>query len=241
MKRISILLLVLIVTFTSAVCMANGRKKLGFWGAKTSYDEWVQAIGLFNGKKLKIDTYAEREDGLIEIVFYSEDEDELGYKELSELIDRHNKFVEDNPSYFNPGTYIWLRDYEGGTGRGVYFFSREDVSTYGLQVNGLDDTKDDMKIKYAAINMKDEYGYRKIADNNVIYDIPVVLLWYYQGACHSENCYEVLNHFAGIEKVLLEYKDDDAGFEESKEKVLHFAPDVEVYKRASDGQWTLMD
>ncbi|WP_176757150.1 hypothetical protein [Butyrivibrio sp. INlla14] len=44
-----------------------------------------------------------------------------------------------------------------------------------------------------------------------------------------------------IKKVLLEYKDDDAGFEESKEKVLHFAPDAEVYKRASDGQWTLMD
>ena len=54
MKRISFLLLVLIITFTSAGCMANGRKNLDFGGIKTSYGEWADNIGLLNRDGLTI-------------------------------------------------------------------------------------------------------------------------------------------------------------------------------------------
>jgi hypothetical protein len=234
MKRISILLLVLIITFTSAGCMANGRKNLDFWGMKTSYGEWADNIGLLNRDGLTISVYKEHEDGLIEVGVQVDDvNSEDGFMEFCNLIDTHNKFVEENPNYFPDDAKIVI-GMDAVTRYDVCFFSERnklfscmDVDTDGLGYS------DDMTIKYVSIDIFScdwELGMK-----NVKYNVPVVILCD-NGVGPTREGYEILNRFDQLEKVILEYSYDYAGFEDIKQFIHGYNSDVEVYKMNEDRQ-----
>ena len=238
-KKLLVLLTLMAVIF---VCVGCGRifGNVTKRNIKTSYPEWIKEIGLLDGKSLRITSYVEQEDGFIEIEFSCKSREiEQGFKELSEVIDKHNQFVLDNPSYFSEDNRIVIREDGGSVTLTPYFFSQAYSYYTGISDVGDDIGRcDNMLINYAYINMKGDY-FKWVTSYNVNYNLPVVVM-YCDGAGPTESYYSILNHFNGVEQVLLEYKTDDEVFKRIKGYVQKYAPGVEVYKY-TDGHFVLIE
>ena len=236
-RKAKIVCLILTVALMFTGCL-NYKNKVTKRNIKTSYPEWVNEIGLLDGDDLLVYTYIERDDGLIEIeVDFIYDKEEQSFQKLSEIIDKSNEFVKNNPDYFPPEAYVCI-GFQPSFGYAVCFFSKSSEFS-GQHVTGSDvGLSDDMTIKFAAVNMKDSYKW--ITDYNVNYNVPVVVLCC-EGAGPTESYYSILNHFNGLEQVLLKYQTDDEYFKRGKDHAQKYAPGVDVYKYTEDKKWVLIE
>ncbi|SDA61394.1 hypothetical protein SAMN02910275_01619 [Butyrivibrio sp. INlla18] len=89
-KNVLILFLIVIIC-TGCVSFFNKNT------INSSYEEWIDEIGILSEKGLKVDTYREADD-YIEIVLRC-DKSENQFVQFNELVQKHNEFVDKNVSY----------------------------------------------------------------------------------------------------------------------------------------------
>ncbi len=230
--RIKVNIIVFLIITTALCGCADGRRALSRKSVDSKYGDWIETTGLFENKALALDNYLEDAEGRIEVSLYTKDGKETeGYKELSDLIDKHNDFVLNNPEYFNDEIKIEMHTVDTAGVENLFFFSDGD-SRYGYQFLSEDlGMSNNAEIKY--ISIKIIGGEYEIADYPVNYNIPVVILCD-EGAGPTKEKYEILKHFNGIEKVVLDYRTEEKWIDASADYVLEYAPNVEIYKFADD-------
>lgn len=202
----------------------------------TSYKEWAEQIGLYSTENVKVSCYdgdnlisvgAEYENGLV------------GYKELCEMIDAHNKFVDENPDYFPSDIKILFYNEAGGEQPNIsVFFNKE------TDFDWLNDYIKELrrpytsKIQYMSIDM--EFANTELeASNDLEINIPVIIL-----QCHDnsytprDKIYEFLSEFKNAEKIILDYyQSPDFDKKEICNEIHKYLPNVEIYTAESeDGQ-----
>ena len=72
----------------------------------SAYQEWVEYVGLLDRENMHIKSYEEDGEDIIEI--YALEDNENGFAELSDIVARHNQFVQENPDYFPENISIML-------------------------------------------------------------------------------------------------------------------------------------
>ena len=120
---------------------------------RTEHKEWAKQIGLYSTENVKVSCSDNDYYGVSVSLEY--DNGLVGYKELCEVINAHNKFVDENPDYYTPYIKIYFYNEPGGSNPDVsYFFNTEAkfewINEY-LKELGRPDTA---KIQYMFIDME---------------------------------------------------------------------------------------
>ena len=190
---------------------------------KTSYREWVKQIGLFTHGNIKVIRYHE-EDSSIEIDLLFEN-GLTGYMEMYDLVNSHNKFVDENPNYFPDNIDIhfyntFTYDIPGS------FFNKLSKKSYDYSALGRLDTA---KLQYMFIDME-RVDTKFLKDSDIATDIPVIYLncWNNQYTPKAE-AYEFLSKFKNTEQVIFDYWEPGYDKEEVCRSIREYLPDVEIY------------
>ena len=90
-------LIALLISCVFKITVGCGFSGDGSGSIDTSYEEWINALDLKGKKSLSIENYTEK-DGTIQFRVQCKNVD--GYRELSEVVDATNLFIDENPGYF---------------------------------------------------------------------------------------------------------------------------------------------
>ena len=225
-KIYSAYLLVILIVLLTTACGPRFYKNR--FNIGTSYKKWVKEIGLFSHKNVNVQSYEEDDD---KITLYLEYEDDLdGYGELCDIINAHNRFVEGNPDYFpkdmsisflNVAKSEWINSLFGN-------FTEEDVYSKELGISC------NSKIQFMALNISDCQGVEVEPDEDIHFDIPVIIL-----SCNyvpSTEEYAFLTEFDKAEQVIFSFEDDDYDREEVCKAIRKYLPEVNIYESVYDGE-----
>lgn len=229
-NNIVCMLIVMIVALTACGPMHQEHS----FTIKTSYREWVKQIGLFDNKNLNVSLYKE-ENNSIEIHLMYENGIE-GYKELCNVVTAHNKFVDENPDYFPNDINI-------------IFFNRNTSQTLSSYFNhSLDGSCDysaleepnTAKIQYMLINMDSaETEVRK--SNDIEINVPIIILSCddEENKLESADYYEFFDNLKNVEKVIIEYRNQNNDMDKICNIISEHVSDVEFYNRvfSRDGDY----
>ncbi len=199
----------------------------------TSHKKWVNEIGLFSYKDVKVRSYEEEN----EITVYLEYDNYLsGYEELCTIVNNHNKFVENNPDYFKEGTKFYIIN-EYASEQDISIFSNfTSDDSYVLELG-----KDcNLKIQCMTLDLNTATC-EIVKDDNIALDIPVISLGGIGSEAPDADTYEFLSEFKDAEQVILYYRDQDDNLldfdeEQTCEYIKRVLPDVEVYNEVYDAQ-----
>lgn len=188
---------------------------------KTSYKEWVNEIGLFSHKNLKVSRYDE-ENNRITILLKFEN-GLTGYKELYDVVDAHNKFVDANPDYFpNDIEIVFSNGYTNAIPSSFY---NKDL-LYDVGLLGRPDTA---KFQYMLINMEGADA-EILKNSDVVTDIPVIRLKCWNNQYTPKAlAYEFLSEFKNTEQVILDYWEPGYDKDEVCRSIREYLPNVEIY------------
>ena len=193
----------------------------------SAYDEWLTYIGAFSHKSLSVDGYNE-DDGLISIAFDYRN-GLKGYKELCDVVNTHNKFVDENPDYFPKDTVIIFTNYVGE--RITVCFSNNG-SRFGDKVDYIEDLNRPYtaKIEYMCVDLMDNY-YEQSRSDDIEIDVPVVILEVYsEKYTPSGVSFEFLTEFKKSEQVILKFRKTDYDREKVCKEIKTYLPEVEIYE-----------
>ena len=215
------LLAILIVLLTTACGPRNYKNRFNIG---TSYKKWVTEIGVFSHKNINIWGYEEDADKITLDIMYDNGLD--GYKELCDIINNHNKFVEENPDYFPENIHINIINTAG---------TQEIISTfYNFPSGHLELGREgSLKIQCMTMRMDSYYGVEEAAGDDVQFDIPVVYLYCRYMPFRSQ--YEFLDTVRNAEQVIIGFSDvDDYSRETACEDIRTYLPNVEIYEEEFD-------
>ena len=100
MSKRKLCIIPILIILLAILSACGPRSYVNRFNIKTSYKEWVKEIGLFSHKNIKVKNY--EEDGNEITVSLEYDNGLVGYEELCDIVNKHNKFVENNFDYFKP-------------------------------------------------------------------------------------------------------------------------------------------
>ena len=197
---------------------------------KTEYEDWVDSIGLFSNKNIKVKGYNEKE-GSIEVSI--EYENGLkGYKELCSVINAHNKFVDDNPDYFPNDMDICFRNEYASQKCVSFFFSNgEDALKINDYIGNLN-IANSAKIKYMYIDMSTSSTELEQSDMEI--DVPVVILGHAQQGSPADEDYAFLSEVKSAEQVILGWGFPVRDLDRVCKNIKTYLPDVGIYKAAGE-------
>ena len=195
------------------------------------YKEYADAIGLLDSEHYHVLHFGENDDCLsISITGLDGDNANEGMKDVVSLVEAHNKFVEENPDYFSPQTYIWIQLVEPSQYSFMSLFSG-----YGPGVPDVDIVNDlpyDHKIKIMRYDAS--MGYPDYLDADVSLDIPVIIMYY---GNLNETDFQDLERLLDICNVdaidAYYYGNQIFDYEQFAQIVSEKAPDTEIYKTDS--------
>ncbi len=194
---------------------------------ESSYQKWVQELDLSNLECMEVQSYKEEKNIIVVYLdIKTEIEDDSYMAELTELIDKHNAFVEANPDYFKNGTIIdfWVGPQCGLSGVRVssnLHDTRGNRMTYDVRMLKRKTTA---QIQYLCVDS--EYMKDWLINGKTQIHIPVVLLDMEEQ--HSFKEEYRLELFSTIEQLVVNY--DRAKLPESElTQIKERYPDIEVY------------
>ena len=202
----------------------------------TSYKEWAEQIGLYSTKNVKVSCY----EGENEIAVGLEYEnDDIGYKELCDVINKHNKFVDDNPDYFPNGLKISFDNSLGDNQPTKSVFFNEECLT-----NAISDYLGDLKRPYTA---KIQYMYvdmffadEELKEKNIEIDVPVIILLSTNSQEPNGRAFGFLKEFKKAEQVIMDFRGIDYNKDEICADIREYLPNVEIYAvESNDGKYHL--
>ena len=96
-KKLSIIPILIVLFFILSSCGKSSH--VSNLTINTSYDQWIEQINLFSRDNLKVSGYKEENNRIELELEYANGV--AGYTELCDVVNAHNRFVEDNPNYFS--------------------------------------------------------------------------------------------------------------------------------------------
>lgn len=225
-KRYSIAVVFLALLLSLTAC--GPRFYVDRLNIKTSYKKWVKEIGLFSHENINVWRYVE-DKGKIELEI-NYDNGLEGYKELSEIINAHNKFVEENPDYFPDDIAIDIINIDGSEWINSFFgnFTKDDIYPAELGINC------NSKMQFVSINIGECMGEELEPTDDIHFCVPVVIL-----GCDyvpSNEEYAFLTEFDKAEQIIFSYEDDNYDKDEVGKAIKAYLPNVEIYESVYDGE-----
>ncbi len=218
-KKRNIILAIVCILFITAGCGRNNASSL-----ETRHEEWVDSIGILSLEHSIIWYFNET---AIDTDMFIKSEDEEAYKELGEVINAHNTFVEEHPDYFSADETISIASGSAGTDMEYVFFNNDckyfDLAYYGDHFENTDTAK----MQYALIYLK-RLDY-VMAESDSKFDVPIVVLSYDHVELPSEDIYAVLKNFSGLEQVIIDYSGMEYDPELVSASIHKYAPGVKVF------------
>lgn len=215
-KNVLILFLIAIIC-TGCVSFSNKNT------INSSYEEWIDEIGLLNEEGLKVDTYRETEE-YIEVVLRC-DKSENQFTQFNELVQKHNEFVDKNVGYFeNKSVYFIYED------AFLTYFSKP-CEHYGNQyLNEISTNKETMSfLKINCSSMVNELEKQEIK-----FDVPNLILSASNTKSPDFHVYSVLSQFTGLENVIVDYRVADYDIAQIAGYIHEYAPNVRIYEKNKD-------
>lgn len=168
------------------------------------YEEWANHIGLTDKKFVDVTSYSQQDDQIDIIVDVGNDTMEEDLRNISELIRKHNDFVDDNPDYFSEYANITL-DVRHGSSKPLFIF----YSNYGsVQDNQTLDLSPDAKFTF--IKMDPSSIPDRIVASDVLFDTPVTVIPYSIAYANSGyGNYDCVKLNSGSRKLILDLSNDD--------------------------------
>lgn len=198
---------------------------LNRFNIETSYKEWIKEIGLFSYKDVKVRNYKEENNCIeIDIEYY---DDFGGYEGLRDIVNAHNKFVEENPDYFPED--IGIRIINARPSEQVIAilsnFTRGDYDSTEL------DRECSAKIQRMYIDVD---SFDKDIELDEKFDIPVITLA--SEHFYEDRSYAFLNELVNTEQIILNFEDEDFDREEVSKSIRDIFPNVEIYEYIYDAE-----
>lgn len=234
MSKRKLCIIPILIILLAILSACGPRSYVNRFNIKTSYKEWVKEIGLFSHKNIKVKNY--EEDGNEITVSLEYDNGLVGYEELCDIVNKHNKFVENNSDYFKPDTSIFIIN---------EYASEQNISNFGNFTSddsfALELGRDsNAKIQCMTIDLNDATC-EKDKDDNIALDIPVISLGYKGMEAPHAEMYEFLSEFKNAEQIILYYCDTDNNLlvfdkNETCKYIKNILPNVEIYTEVLDDQ-----
>jgi len=202
----------------------------------TSYKEWAKQIGLYSTEYVRVSCYDG--DNEIDGGFVNEGKS-TAYKEVCDIVNAHNKFVEENPDYFPADIKIFFDNRSGDSVpcNSMFFNCCNDY----LKIEGCIQElgrKDTAKIQYMWIDLNDAFTeINEIERNDAItIDVPVVVL---DGPRAIK--YDFLDEFINAEQVIINHYNYEGTFynfdkDATCQAIKQHLPNVEIYNVFFDEQ-----
>ena len=219
---ICMLIIVLMVTLTACGNMHYERS----FTIITSYREWVKELGLFSREHIKIQSYREENNSVTVDIEYTDGLS--GYKELCEIVNAHNEFVDKNPDYFPGDISISFVNRYASEYTASFFYNN---SSKNCSTNSYEsDLGREYNAKMQFMNIEIDSGNTEIEySNEVEINIPVVILRNFYINLPSESNYEFLKECKNTEQIIIDFQNVEYDANEVSKSIKKYLPDVEVY------------
>ena len=225
MSKRKLCIIPIIIGLLVALSACGPRSYVNKFNIKTSYKEWAKQIGLYSTEKVKVSCY----DGDNEISLGLRYEDgTTGYKELCDIVNAHNRFVDENPDYFPNDIKITIHNRAGGEQPNLSTFSNVENERYGIG-NYVGDLKRPYtaKIQYLTLDMK--WQRLEIEENKIEIDVPVIIMQSNdESYVPRGQVFEFLKDYKSAKQVIMDFVSEHDKDEICKE-IHEYLPDVEVY------------
>ncbi|MBO4912506.1 MAG: hypothetical protein J5504_07250 [Butyrivibrio sp.] len=223
-KKYSAYILIIMIALLTTACGPRFYKNR--FNIGTSYKKWIKEIGIFSSKNINVWGYEEDENLITLDIIYDNGLD--GYKELCDIINAHNKFVEENPDYFPENIRINIINTAG---------SQQIISTFNNFPSGYPelDRAGSIKIQCMSMRMESDNSVELSAGDEIQFDVPVVCLIFDDMPANSE--YSFLNSFSKAEQVIIYFSDaENYSRETACEDIRKYLPNVEIYEKAYNAE-----
>ncbi len=189
------------------------------------HELWAESIGLFTHKNLKVRRYETTDNSIrLELQY---DNGLTGYKELCDVVNAHNKFVEDNPDYFPEDTDITFTNKYASEYSPSFFSNISDGS------NGIDCINDlikekTAKLSYMYIDVRNDNTETEASDEIQI-DVPIVILASHDNSYTPKGeAYAFLKEFPNIRHVVIDFWEPEYDKQEIFETISDYAPGAQI-------------
>ncbi len=185
------------------------------------YRDWQKELNIKKRDGLHLDGMKLSDDGID--VYITLKDTNGGYESLNEIVNTHNKFVEQKPDFF-PDNYEISFVVQRPSGKSYMIFSN--VPPLENDVTKIDGLK--MEYCYADIyEILDDFN-----DSDVVFEVPVLVLTDGNAGTLVKQSYSVVQQMKGLEKVVLDYSYYHGEYSEAYEAIQEYAPGVEVYLKS---------
>ncbi|RKM57746.1 hypothetical protein D6856_13910 [Butyrivibrio sp. XB500-5] len=189
------------------------------------HEEWANEIGLFSHENLKVREYEDENAGIkLELEY---ENGLAGYKELCDVVNAHNKFVEENPDYFPSDINVTF------TNKYASEFSPSFFSNISNGSNGIDyisklGKEDTAKVQYMYIDIASATTEIQKSDDIVI-DVPAIILGNDYRNIPNENAYSFLSECKSAEQVIIDFHNVEYDRGEVSNCIRKYLPNAEIY------------
>lgn len=223
-KKLSIIPILIVLFFILSSCGKSSH--VSNLTINTSYDQWIEQINLFSRDNLKVSGYKEENNRIELELEYANGL--AGYAELCDVVNAHNRFVEDNPNYFSEDIVICLVDRHASQ-QSIAFFSN-DGSRYAEAEDYLEELgrTSTSKIQYMYIDMQSATDEIQESDSIKI-DVPVIILHSGESYIPEGKAYAFLKEFNYPEQVILDFWEEGYNRDKTCKDIRDYLPDVEIY------------
>ncbi len=191
--------------------------------------EWADAIGLLEKESAPFSGLTET-DGEITAELMC-DNGVSSYEDVCEVINAHNKFVDENPTYFDDDITINFTCENAGPMQFLRLFNQH-CSFYGFEeYEEYLNRSYTPEIQYAYIEMARTQT-PELAEMSNKFNVPVAILGALDvPAWPSDDNYKVLNAFENLELVVIDYYSEKLEYDPAEvcETIQKYAPGVKVF------------
>ncbi|SDA60277.1 hypothetical protein SAMN02910275_01484 [Butyrivibrio sp. INlla18] len=217
MKKKKIIIRVVILLVFAIICIS----RIVYVDLHRVYREWQKELNIKKRDGLDFDWMKLSDDGIDVYITLENTHD--GYESLNEIVNTHNKFVEQKPDYF-PDNYEISFVVQRPSGKSYMIFSN--VPPLENDVTKIDG----LKMGYCSANIYeilDDFSY-----SDAMFEVPVLVLTDGNAGTLVKQSYSVVQQMKGLEKVVLDYSYYHGEYSEAYEAIQEYAPGVEVYLKS---------
>lgn len=191
----------------------------------TTYKEWAKQIGLYSTENVEVGCY----DGDNLIYIGAEYENGLtGYRELCDVINAHNKFVDEHPEFFPNDLKITFYNMAGPNQPYISVFSNSDYEKLDIE-DYAEQLKYPCSAKIQYMNIDMERAGIELRRNDIQIDVPIIIMKSHDNSYVPRGrVFEFLGNYKNAERVIIDFWPEHDKNEISKE-IHEYLPDVEVY------------
>lgn len=222
MKKLKKIVFILVIVMTLTSC--GPKNNVSEYSAEASGPDWENSIGISSLKNIKV-SKSEVDSSNIRLDLEYENGLE-GYKELCDVVNAHNKFVENNPDYFLNDTKITFTNMYASEFSPSFFSNISDGSN-GLEYISQLGREDTAKVLYMYMDIVSA-NTEKQESGDIVIDVPVIILGNDFINLPQESDYSFLSECKSAEQVIIDFHNVEYDKEEISKNIRKYLPNVEI-------------